>query len=527
MTTIATARYTPTETAPRGARTALYLRISQDTSGQRAGVDRQRTECLEVAERLGLDVVAEYPDNDVSAYSGKPRPQFERLMADADAGHLDVILVWAADRLYRQMADLVRITTVAKGSGVRIVTVTGGDVDLSTPDGLMQAQFTGMVAQNESGKKSVRVKARVRQRVQAGVMTSGRRPFGYRWADPCEGGPTCLHLDDKGQPTCAVGQDVRARVRSRKGLVIHEPEAAAVRRIYADVANGGSVRAATKWLAAEGFTGTGGAVMAQPTVNHLLTNPRYAGLVALKGQVHTDDTGAPIQAADGHAIVDVETFEKVRVRLADPSRRTNPGRPAQTLLSGIARCSVCGGPMNASTQDNGSKATGRQVRVPIYVCARSQHIRRRRELVDAPVVAAVLHRLERDRETLLAYARTEQDTPDPHVAEVDRLLAKLAEYDALEAADELAPADYARVTKATRARLEAAQAAAVKVAHRPALAALLATDDPVEAWVVMAAAVDPEPARAVLRDLLEAVVVKPAATPRRPTGDDLDVRFSD
>ena len=115
MTTTASRPATAT-TAPKGARTGLYLRISSDPSGRETGVTRQRTECLALAERLGLDVVETYTDNDTSAYSRKPREHFERLMTDVRAGHVDVILVWAADRLYRRLADLVRM---AEALGIR------------------------------------------------------------------------------------------------------------------------------------------------------------------------------------------------------------------------------------------------------------------------------------------------------------------------------------------------------------------------------------------------------------------------
>jgi len=65
---------------------AVYVRISADPQGERAGVERQRRECEQLAERLGLTVVALFEDNDVSAYSGKPRPEFERLLGGADTG---------------------------------------------------------------------------------------------------------------------------------------------------------------------------------------------------------------------------------------------------------------------------------------------------------------------------------------------------------------------------------------------------------------------------------------------------------
>ena len=61
-------------------RAVLYLRISDDPTGLAAGVDRQRADCLRLAEREGLEVVAEYVDNDRSAILGQDPSSFERML---------------------------------------------------------------------------------------------------------------------------------------------------------------------------------------------------------------------------------------------------------------------------------------------------------------------------------------------------------------------------------------------------------------------------------------------------------------
>ena len=61
---------------------AIYARISADKGGDGLGVDRQEADCRALAERLGWSVEQVFIDNDVSAYSGKMRPQY-RAMLDA------------------------------------------------------------------------------------------------------------------------------------------------------------------------------------------------------------------------------------------------------------------------------------------------------------------------------------------------------------------------------------------------------------------------------------------------------------
>mgnify|MGYP000662091434 CR=1 FL=1 len=63
-------------------RTAIYARISSD-DGTALGVARQVEDCRKLAAELGWQVVDEYEDNDVSAYSGKKRrPAYEAMLAE-------------------------------------------------------------------------------------------------------------------------------------------------------------------------------------------------------------------------------------------------------------------------------------------------------------------------------------------------------------------------------------------------------------------------------------------------------------
>jgi site-specific DNA recombinase len=110
---------------------AIYCRISSDPQGERAGVERQQRDCEQLATRLGLDVVSTFIDNDVSAYSGKRRPEFERMLTAAAAGDFDVVICWATDRLYRRVTDLSRITDEL-APHAKIRTVNGGEIDLET-----------------------------------------------------------------------------------------------------------------------------------------------------------------------------------------------------------------------------------------------------------------------------------------------------------------------------------------------------------------------------------------------------------
>ncbi|HZE00239.1 MAG TPA: recombinase family protein, partial [Pseudonocardiaceae bacterium] len=70
----------------------IYCRISDDREGAGLGVARQEADCRERAASLGWSVVGLYVDNDLSAYSGKVRPEYRRLLEDLRAGTVDAVV---------------------------------------------------------------------------------------------------------------------------------------------------------------------------------------------------------------------------------------------------------------------------------------------------------------------------------------------------------------------------------------------------------------------------------------------------
>lgn len=67
-------------TSPRAA--AIYARISRDVTGEALGVERQLQDSRKLAESRGWVMAEEYVDNDISAYGGKSRPAYERMLTD-------------------------------------------------------------------------------------------------------------------------------------------------------------------------------------------------------------------------------------------------------------------------------------------------------------------------------------------------------------------------------------------------------------------------------------------------------------
>ncbi|MFH2071417.1 MAG: recombinase family protein, partial [Actinomycetota bacterium] len=82
-------------------RAGIYLRISSDPEGLRLGVQRQFEDCERICAQHGWEVTDVYEDNDRSAYRGKPRPEYERMLDDLRSGRINAVAVYAQDRLTR------------------------------------------------------------------------------------------------------------------------------------------------------------------------------------------------------------------------------------------------------------------------------------------------------------------------------------------------------------------------------------------------------------------------------------------
>ena len=288
---------------------AIYARISQDRSGTELGVKRQLADCRAEAMRRGWAVAEEYVDDDVSAYSGKSRPAYERMLTDIAEGRRDGVIVWHMDRLHRRPVELERFVETCSRSGVRDVVTISGTIDLVGGDGLLLARLLAAVAANESQSKSRRIARKAQEIAEAGrPMMGGPRPFGF--------------TDDR---------------------VTHHPaEAPVVRELAARALAGETLRSLTTWLQEQGVRTVGGNDWRSTTVRQLLTNPRQWGMRVHRGQVIGPATWEPIITPDDG--------ERLRRLLLDPARRTN--RSARRyLLSGMLTCGKCDRAMRSAPKN--------------------------------------------------------------------------------------------------------------------------------------------------------------------------------
>ncbi|WP_314191277.1 recombinase family protein [uncultured Arthrobacter sp.] len=333
-------------------RAAIYARISEDRTGAELGVQRQTEDCKALAAAQGWDVMEVFTDNDISAYSGKARPGYRRMLAAIATGAVDVVLAWHTDRLHRSPLELEEYISLSEKHGVTTRTVQAGELDLSTASGRMTARIHGAVSRQESEHKAERIRRKAQELALAGKWMGGNRPFGWRFVD--------------GAP------------------VIDEAEAAIVREAYSHVLAGLSLGSFIQGLAERGIKTARGGAWSYATLRQMLMRPRNAGLAEWEGKV--------VGASEFPAIVERHIWEATCSVLNDPDRRRSRSNKVKHLLAGIALCECLRPVRSGQIKDR------KGIKHMIYRCSESGpgHVNKRMSYVDEHVERLILFFLARE-----------------------------------------------------------------------------------------------------------------------------------
>lgn len=349
-----------------GRRAAIYARISLDRAGAGLGVERQIEDCQALADARGYGVQYIFKDNDVSAYSGRTRPEYRRLVDAMQSGEVNVVVAWHTDRLHRSPRELEEYIAISELNRIDTVTVQAGELDLGTASGRMVARMLGAAARHESEQKSERIRRSRQQAAEAG-LPNGRLGYGYE-AD-----------------------------RS-----VNDGEAAVLREAAERLLAGETLYAVTTDLNRRGVPSPRGRVGGWKSANlrGTVTRATLAGWREWRPGTTSTKGGAGLGdfLAQGAwtPILSRSEVEQLRARLFDPARVTSR-RPVENLLTGILRCSICSLGLNGSG-DSRNKSNPRRyrcIRQPGDAhCGRVSIVA---EPVEAMVEAAVLEVLAGSR----------------------------------------------------------------------------------------------------------------------------------
>ncbi|MGH7294588.1 MAG: recombinase family protein, partial [Polyangiaceae bacterium] len=166
-------------TPPPRKRVAIYTRKSTSAGLEQEfnSLDAQREACESYAKSQGWTVVASYDDGGFTG-ANIERPAFQRLLADVDAGKVDVVVVYKVDRLSRSLLDFARVMDRFNGAGAAFVSVTQ---NFSTADAMGRLTLNMLMsfAEFEREMISERTRDKIAGARRKGKWTGGPVPLGY------------------------------------------------------------------------------------------------------------------------------------------------------------------------------------------------------------------------------------------------------------------------------------------------------------------------------------------------------------
>lgn len=294
-------------------RCAIYTRKSSEEGLDQSfnSLDAQRAACEAYVLSQTSEGWSALPDNyDDGGFSGgnTDRPGLRRLLAEIEAGKVDIVVVYKIDRLTRSLADFARIVEVFDKHDCSFVSVTQS-FNTTGSMGKLMLNVLLSFAQFEREVTGERIRDKIAASKARGMWMGGMPPLGY---DPPTDGTRILK--------------------------VNEAEADQVRHIFERYLELGSVHVLQRDLEERGIHSKihvtaksrtmGGQPIGRGALFYLLRNRIYLGQIVHKGQVH---------GGQHKAIVDVGLFQRVQVSLdekAQGQRCSAAQRAARAPLTG-------------------------------------------------------------------------------------------------------------------------------------------------------------------------------------------------
>jgi len=279
----------PAPATRTSVRCAIYTRKSTEEGLEQEfnSLDAQREACeayITSQRHEGWTLVRDAYDDGGFSGGNMERPGLKRLLADIEAGKVDVIVVYKVDRLTRSLADFAKIVDVLDAKGASFVSVTQS-FNTTTSMGRLTLNVLLSFAQFEREVTGERIRDKIAASKKKGLWMGGPVPLGYD-------------------------------VEDRK-LVVNEDEAELVRHIMQRYLALPSVKALAAELARDGHRTKvqirksgphkGGCKFQRGTLYHLLSNRIYLGEIVHKGSYFP---------GEHPPIVPIDLWQEVQEKLA-------------------------------------------------------------------------------------------------------------------------------------------------------------------------------------------------------------------
>jgi site-specific DNA recombinase len=449
----------PDSPAPHVLREYLRVSVIKETGGRarERSPNQQHGDHERDAERLGFTLHPN-PYRDVgsaSRYATKARDEFDRMIADLQAGRFDAdgLALWEGSRGSRRMSEwALLLDLLAEGGKVVWIHTHGRLYDTTNHRDRRTLLEEAVDAEYESGKTSDRLIRDHADRAAEG-RPAGRVSLGYK----------------------AVHDERTGKLLGRVPDPRTEP---LVVELFTRFTSGAPLRSVAKDWERRGIVNGAGKPY---TVGHLRTvlqNRAYIGervhMPGRRSRWFLDPAHATITPGTWEPLVEREVFFQAQAILSDPTRR-GVRYGEQHMLSGVARCDPCSGRLYAMR--SGGKRT--------YRCRDKGCVQLPEDDLDMVATARILAYLTSPR----VYEGLAQAHEAAHseLAEVDAQLAQarheLADLEARVAAGRLSLDFAERVEPGMRIRLTELRVRRDTLATPPALRGLIEPgEDAAERW---------------------------------------------
>lgn len=302
---------------------AAYCRVSTDKSDQLNSLETQKEFFLEYTKRTGDNLIKLYADEGISGTKIKNRKEFQRMLADAEKGLFDMVVVKDISRFARNTVDLLQSVRKLKSLGIETQFLTANMTSMGNSEFVLT--IFGALAQEESANTSKRIK------------------FGKK-----------MNAEKGRVPNIVFGYD--KTIGDYFNLSINENEAMAIRQIfqwYTEEGYGGSKIA--NMLNERGIKTKRGNNWSQNSVCRILTNEIYTGKIIngkeeiadfLTGQrKEKDESEWFVTIRPELRIIEDEVFDKAQDILKgrhDSFKITHERQSNKYLFSTLIKCKECG-----------------------------------------------------------------------------------------------------------------------------------------------------------------------------------------
>lgn len=329
-------------------RVAAYARVSMETERLNHSLSAQVSYYSELIQRHPDWVYAGvYADDGISGTKVN-RPELQKMLAECEAGNIDIVLTKSISRFARNTVDLLETVRHLKALGIE-VQFEKEHINSLSDDGELMLSLLASFAQEESRSISDNCKWGIRKRMEQGIPNGHFRVYGYHWE-----GDT---------------------------LVPTPEEAAIVKRIFQNFLDGKSRLETEREFAAEGITTREGKRWVDSNIKSILCNITYTGNLLLQKEFMSDPITKKRKKNRGElpqyyvpntheAIIDKETFDFVQAEMA---RRRELGPLANkalntTCFTGKIKCAFCGQSYMHSQRLNRAKRTQQPEKLEIWAC---------------------------------------------------------------------------------------------------------------------------------------------------------------